>query len=427
MGASRKRGGEITVRTDYDVIIVGARIAGATLAYELGRAGYDVLLVDKMRFPSDVLSTHNLFNNSLAMLREMGVLDKLLATGTPTYKRAYVQLEEAIIEGVFPEVNGESECLCIRRTHLDHILFQHACALERVHALQNCRVTGLLREEEAVTGIEVIQSALETKQYTARLVVGADGRRSTIRALAGSKCLQSIPTDFASYVGYIKGYQQQNGPCSEFYKFGEYIAIVFPTSDNLHVVGLMFPLTYTGLLSRMKTNVEAGFREIIQAGFGSTSFALKMKDAELYGPIRGLQGYNNDWYEAMGTGWALIGDALSFKDPAVGQGMHDALFSARLLREVLGTHDLENPPWEKMAASYESELNNKLQPLFRLACEMTRNLPLTPEQTAVNHLIASHPQATSAFLGMYNHANEPGELGRLIGEILSNPTTQEEI
>ncbi|CAM4480876.1 2-polyprenyl-6-methoxyphenol hydroxylase-like FAD-dependent oxidoreductase [Paenibacillus endophyticus] len=408
------------MRTDYDVIIVGARIAGATLAYELGRAGYDVLLVDKGSFPSDVLSTHNFFNNSLAMLREMGVLDKLLSTGTPTYKRAYVQLEDAVIEGEFPEVDGESECLCIRRTHLDHILFEHVCSLERVHALQHFRVTGLVREEDIVKGVEGSQSGGETVKYTAKLVVGADGRRSTIRSLAGSKCLTAIPTEFASYVGYFKGFEQEDEPRSEFYKRGELIAIVFPTSDHLHVVGLMFPLANADLMSRMRLNAETGFREIIQSGLGESSFVSRLQEAEAVGPIRGLLGYDNDWHEAMGKGWALIGDAHSFKDPAIGQGMHDAMYSARLLKGVLDNHGLANVQWEKMASQYESELTNKFEPLFQLACEMTRNVPYTPEQQAVNHLIATYPQAACAFLGMYNHANDPGELGRLLGEISSN-------
>lgn len=58
---------------NYDVIIVGARVAGATLAYELSKRGYEVLLVDRSNFPSDILSTHNFFNNSVGLLRKMGV------------------------------------------------------------------------------------------------------------------------------------------------------------------------------------------------------------------------------------------------------------------------------------------------------------------------------------------------------------------
>ena len=41
-----------------DVVVVGARLAGCALAAPLARAGYRVLVLDRMRFPSDQLSTH---------------------------------------------------------------------------------------------------------------------------------------------------------------------------------------------------------------------------------------------------------------------------------------------------------------------------------------------------------------------------------
>ena len=40
----------------YDVIIVGARVAGSPLAMLLARQGYRVLLVDRATFPSDTIS-----------------------------------------------------------------------------------------------------------------------------------------------------------------------------------------------------------------------------------------------------------------------------------------------------------------------------------------------------------------------------------
>src|SRR5437763_16177578 len=41
----------------YDVVIVGARVAGAPLAFLLARRGYQVLLLDKAKFPSDISSS----------------------------------------------------------------------------------------------------------------------------------------------------------------------------------------------------------------------------------------------------------------------------------------------------------------------------------------------------------------------------------
>src|SRR5580704_13502105 len=42
--------------TSYDVIVVGARVAGAATAMLLARRGVKVLLIDRTRFPSDTLS-----------------------------------------------------------------------------------------------------------------------------------------------------------------------------------------------------------------------------------------------------------------------------------------------------------------------------------------------------------------------------------
>ncbi|MDQ6419660.1 NAD(P)/FAD-dependent oxidoreductase [Paenibacillus sp. LHD-117] len=399
------------MRTHYDVIIVGARVAGSTLAYELSKAGYDVLLLDKTTFPSDTLSTHNFYGNSLAMLREMGVLDALLETGTPTYKRAVVQFEDAVIDGDFPAVQGETDCLCIRRTHLDDILFRHAAAQDRVTAIEGFRMTDVIRAGggETVTGIAGVRRSGERESYSAKLVVGADGRGSLLREHVGSKCKGSVPTDFASYVGYYSGYVQDGEMHVELYKLGDKIGIVFPTSDGLYVVGIMFPLADDAWMKRFKEWPERAMRDIVNDGFANTPLPRRMKNAELEGPIRGLLGYDNDWYQGMGPGWALVGDAYSFKDPAVGQGMQDALYGARILTDVLSGYPDWSACWAEMAERYQTLMEEKMMFHYHLACQFTKNMPFTAEQTAVNRLIASDPEATRAFLGIYNRATSPQE------------------
>jgi 2-polyprenyl-6-methoxyphenol hydroxylase-like FAD-dependent oxidoreductase len=408
------------VNNHYDVIIVGARVAGSSLAYEMSRAGYEVLLVDKSEFPSDILSTHNFFNNSLAMLREMGVLDRLLQTGTPLYKRAVVQFEDAIIAGDFPEVEGETECLCIRRLHLDHILFEHATSQSRVTAVEGFRVTDVIREGRTVTGIAGVHRSGEKGQFTAKLVVGADGRNSTLRELVNSARIMSVPTDFASYVGYYSGYEQNGEMHVELYKFNDKIGIVFPTSDNLYVIGVMFPLDDQAWGERFTRSPETAMLDLIESGFAGCPLPARLRGASLVGKVRGLRGYDNDWYQGMGDGWALVGDAFSFKDPAVGQGMQDALYSARILTQVLSRYDNCEAHWDEMAQMYQKLMEEKMLSRFHMACQFTKNVPFTPEQTAVNGLIAAHPEATSAFLGMYNHAVEPQEFEQLIGSLLKS-------
>lgn len=407
-------------RTNYDVIIVGARVAGSALAYECAKVGLDVLLLEKGNFPSDILSTHNFFNNSVAMLREMGVLDRLLLTGTPTYKRAHIQFDDAVIDGDYPEVDGETECLCIRRTHLDHILFQHACEQERVTGIEGFRVTDVTREGDTVTGVVGVYRDGRTERYTAGIVVGADGRHSTVRSLVKSERKKCVPTDYASYVAYVSGYRQEGERCVEFYKIGENLAIIFPTSDELFVVGVMFPSANSYWMKRFAAEPESALRSFVDQSFAKTRSALpqRLRQSHVALPIKGLPGYNNDWYAGMGKGWALLGDALTFKDPAVGQGLHDALYGSRVLAKLLSSSKDWKLRWEEMMQIYEQTMDEKLTARFDLACQFTKNVPATEEQAALNRLISSRQEAVRAFLGIYNYANEPDELGRTIGSIL---------
>jgi 2-polyprenyl-6-methoxyphenol hydroxylase-like FAD-dependent oxidoreductase len=62
---------------NFDVIIVGARVAGSATAILLARDGHRVLLVDKDAFPSDRLSTHIVLGGGTKVLERMGVLEML--------------------------------------------------------------------------------------------------------------------------------------------------------------------------------------------------------------------------------------------------------------------------------------------------------------------------------------------------------------
>jgi 2-polyprenyl-6-methoxyphenol hydroxylase-like FAD-dependent oxidoreductase len=410
-------------KNHYDVIIVGARVAGSSLAYELSKHGYRILLLDRSTFPSDTLSTHNMFNNTVAMLREMGVLEKLLATNTPLYRRQRVEFGNAVIDGIIPETAGEAGCLCIRRTHLDHILLEHAKSQAGVTVLEGFRVTNLLTEEGTVKGVVgKSRDGGTEQQFTASLVVGADGRLSTVRDLVQAERKLAIPTDFASYVGYVRGYTQEGERHVEFYKWEDKLYIAFPTSDDLYVIGVMFPLEDKEWIARFQQDKEQGFRSIIEQGFSHTTIPTRLKQSHFVEPVKGLLGYDNDWYQGMGRGWALLGDALTFKDPAVGQGLHDALYGAKVLSRILPETGKEQwmHSWEAMGTAYQSEMEAKLMTRFHMGCQLTKNVPLTPEQEAVNRLIGSDAEATRVFLGLYNYTAEPSDLEREIGRLLQS-------
>ena len=67
----------------HDVIVVGARCAGAATAMLLAERGHDVLVVDRAVLPSDTVSTHSIARGGIVQLQRWGLLDDVLASGAP--------------------------------------------------------------------------------------------------------------------------------------------------------------------------------------------------------------------------------------------------------------------------------------------------------------------------------------------------------
>lgn len=406
------------MKSEYDVIVVGARVAGATLAYELAQAGYEVLVLDENMFPSDTLSMPTIYGNSLAMLSEMGVLDRLQATGAPTFSRMHLNLNGAIIDGDFPGNEEESSCLCVRRLFLDNILLDQAKAQSGVRVLEGFKVVGVIRENGAVSGVIGHHRDGRARSFKAKLVVGADGRCSEIRESVGSKPVVSVAADSVHYVAYVSDFLQEGEPHAEYHQSKDKSVSVFPTNRGQYAIGVTFPLSSASWLSRFSTHAETAFRSLLSDGFSHTTLAARFRFTTFAGRVRGLQGFHNDWHQGMGDGWALVGDALSFKDPRTGQGIHDALYSARLLAAILADYDPKH--WgrsgEHIGRVYHGALEKKLMSRFRMACGMTSSDTFSPEAWNAYRSIGSDPQAVRSFLGVYNHMSEPedvwGEAGR---------------
>ena len=112
----------------YDVIIVGARVAGSATALLLARRGLKVLVLDRATFPSDTLSTHQVQVPGVARLARWGVLDQILAAGTPATRNVRFDQGEAVITGRFPHYDGVDFMCSPRRTLLDKALVDAARA-----------------------------------------------------------------------------------------------------------------------------------------------------------------------------------------------------------------------------------------------------------------------------------------------------------
>jgi 2-polyprenyl-6-methoxyphenol hydroxylase-like FAD-dependent oxidoreductase len=300
------------------VVVVGVRCAGSPLATMLARRGLRVCLLDRSRFPSEALSTHVIQPCGVAALDRLGVLDTVLAAGAVPLTRFRLVTEEARIDA---DTSG-APALCLRRIVLDNLLVQMAAA-SGADVRTGTPVTDLLWEDGRVVGVETKRGALR-----ARLVVGADGRSSTVAGLAGAAeyCVEPAGRMFAW--AYFEGASNTEG-CLRLGSQGGLNFVASPTDAGLYLAAVC-PL----LDSRdaFLADREGSF----MAGLAAwPELADLLAGASRTGPIRVLANWHGYFREAAGPGWALLGDAGHFKDPSPAQGIADALRQAEQLAAAI--------------------------------------------------------------------------------------------
>ena len=129
----------------HDVVVVGARAAGAATAMLLARAGLDVLVVDRSRYGADTLSTHAIMRAGVMQLHRWGLLDAIVAAGTPAVRTTSFTYASASLPIPVKPIHGVDALYAPRRTVLDPILVDAARAAGAVMEY-GTTITGVTRE-----------------------------------------------------------------------------------------------------------------------------------------------------------------------------------------------------------------------------------------------------------------------------------------
>src|SRR5258708_442643 len=177
----------------------------------LARQGLRVLAVDRVSFPSDTISSHQLQVPGVALLRRWGLLGKLTAAGTPPTRRVRFDVGGGLVlNGRFPAYEGVDALYSPRRTLLDTILVE-AAREAGAEIRENFRVTQLTASDGQVTGIRGSVRGGPVVSETASLVIGADGKRSLVADAVGARRYRERPAgSFASY-SYWSGIPASGG------------------------------------------------------------------------------------------------------------------------------------------------------------------------------------------------------------------------
>jgi len=373
----------------YDVIVVGARVAGASTAMLLARRGLKVLCIDKTTFPSDTLSTHQIQLPGVAKLKQWGLLDRV-AANTPPTREVRFDTGEVVLEGRFPLFEGVDAIYGPRRIFLDKILVDAARA-SGVELREDVVVEGLVSADGRVTGVRGRSAGGAPVVETAALVVGADGKRSLVAKTVGAPAYHEKPVLSAAYYGYWEGLPLERG---ELYERHRRVIGVWPTSEGQTVIYLGLPIAD---FPSFRSDVAASFFAALEL---ADHLGERVRAARQVGRFMGSANLPNWVRRPYGPGWALVGDTGLVMDPISGQGIGHALRDAEFLADAIvaglgGRCDLD-----RAMRRYEQERNRHSLPMYKLTTQQAAMNPQTCEQKVLFECLRGRPEEIATFFGV---------------------------
>jgi len=312
---------------DAQVIIVGGGPAGSSAAYFLARAGCDVLLLDRARFPRDKPCSEYMSPQASRILEEMGALHAVESTGAAQLTGMRVHAPNgATIHGKFIAGHGyrgyRDRGLAVRRTILDTILLDRA-RVAGAGVYEGARVTDVVRDEHSrVTGVQTM-TAGKAATLGAYIVIGADGLRSIVGRRLGLIRASRWPRRIA-LVTHYRNVRNSRHFGEMHVDRGGYLGIA-DVGNGLTNVALVVPVSRAAELAADRTDfLESWIAERPQ-------LADLFSAAERIDAVRATGPFAAAARKAWVPGAALVGDAADFFDPFTGEGIYTALRGGEML------------------------------------------------------------------------------------------------
>lgn len=387
-----------------DVVIVGSRCSGSAAAIAFAKRGRNVIAVDSAAFPSDTLSTHLFFPHHWSELTMLGARDRVLKLGAPMHTRAGLASPDVEVVGDFGSYGGELAGSCVRRPGLDLALVETAREAG-AEVREHTRVTDLLRDGSGrVTGVRYRGRDGSAGTIGAKLVVGADGRRSTVARLVGATEHHRWDNQRMMAFAYYEDTRHELRDLAMQWRYGDDLVTAFPCDGEQVLILLMPPVSRA---AEFRADSEAAFADAVRR---VPPLADRMQGCTRVGKIRVSYSHPAYFRHSRGPGWALTGDSGHFKDPVTAQGIRDALRFGRLLGETTAAH-LDDPrALEAALLDWERDRDEQCLPMYQWANGLGRDDAVSPIEDAAYRWFASRPDGATELLDVFSRKRLPTEV-----------------
>ncbi len=357
----------------YDIIIVGAGPAGSAASLYADRQGLKTLLVDKESFPRDKICGDALSGKSVAILRELELLQNIedlpgahiqsIVFSSPDHATFRIDLSKTSLKNI-------PKGFVIRRKIFDDFMFKKASAAATT-TLQNFAVSDLITHNGYACGIRgKDKKGGKEQEFFGKIVIGADGYKSIVAQRLGL-----YDHDPKHWVVALRCYYKNVSDLTdqiELHYVDEVIPgyfWIFPLEDGHANVGI-------GMLHHYIKKEKIDLKKALEKTIASSYFKERFREAEiLEKPIGWNLPVGSKRRKSFGNGFMLLGDAAGLIDPFTGEGIGNAMYSAKYAiaaaQEALQANDFSEPflsryedrLWD--AIGNELKVSTKLQKIGR--------------------------------------------------------------
>ncbi len=306
---------------DYDVIVVGAGVAGASSAIALGKEGFRVLLLDRSTFPRHKTCGEGIMPEGVAILASLGLLPSVLEQGGFKIQGLRFRSQAGVwAQADFPAARNEpAYSIVIRRYELDHLLVQRAKSIPNVTVREGFSVREAIWDGDAILGVVGHPKASRKQSETLRapLTLGADGMGSHFHNRYGIKrtVRRRRRWGIAGHLGGVEGLEP-------------YIEVLFQDDCEIYLAPMANDTTLVAILVEkrgmpaFRGDLARSYHEFLKA---SPGLGKRVRHSEVVPPVgaRGPLGFKID--PVFRSGLLLLGDSAGFLDPITGEGMTLAL------------------------------------------------------------------------------------------------------
>ncbi len=314
------------------IVIVGAGPAGTSLAIRLALQNFDVVLIEKEKFPRHKLCGEFISPECLPHFAELGVLNQMLSSNG-----------ESISKTIFYEPNGRNvtiaskwfsaneNALGLSRSEMDLKLLERAKSLG-VTVFEETQVSGLLTEHDKIIGVKT-----KTSEIFADLIIDATGRSRVLASKLKSRTEKiKNGNQLVGFKSHFRNVSLEKNRCEIYFFRGGYGGLNYVENE---IANHCF-LVQSQLVKEFNGNADAIVNEVI--------FKNKRAKETLENATAMF-----DWLAVSVSGFGVknlnptdnlfaVGDAGAFIDPFTGSGMLMALESAEILAKCISQNQLEN-------------------------------------------------------------------------------------